>query len=129
MKQSPTWFDVYLVNVKSSGRWFQTIVVFSECPNFNWPLEGQFCRTFVLLYANWKDKKLNGVGLNVNPLVSQRLHIISIHYSVKECANKQGESYLFVEIFQYISVLYVLLFFGDSTKMIQKLIAEISFAF
>ena len=35
MKQSPTWFDVYLVNVKSSGRLFQIFVAFSECPNFN----------------------------------------------------------------------------------------------
>ena len=35
MKQCPTWFDVYLVNVKSSGRLFQSFVAFSECPNFN----------------------------------------------------------------------------------------------
>ena len=34
MKQSSTWFDVYLVNVKSSGRLFQIFVAFSECPNF-----------------------------------------------------------------------------------------------
>jgi hypothetical protein len=34
LKQSPTWFDVYLVNVKSSGRLFQIFVAFSECPNF-----------------------------------------------------------------------------------------------
>ena len=34
MKQSPTWFDVYLVNVKSSGRLFRIFVAFSECPNF-----------------------------------------------------------------------------------------------
>ena len=30
-----TWFDVYLVHVKSSGRLFQIFVAFSECPNFN----------------------------------------------------------------------------------------------
>ena len=35
MKQSPTWFDVYLVNVKSSRRLFQIFVAFSECLNFN----------------------------------------------------------------------------------------------
>ena len=29
-----TWFDVSLVNVKSSGRLFQIFVAFSECPNF-----------------------------------------------------------------------------------------------
>ena len=33
-KQSPTRFDVYLVNVKSSGRLFQILVAFSEYPNF-----------------------------------------------------------------------------------------------
>ena len=32
LKQSPTWFDVYLANVKSSKRLFQIFVVFSECP-------------------------------------------------------------------------------------------------
>ena len=35
MKQSPTWFDVYLENFKSSGRLFQILEAFSECPNFN----------------------------------------------------------------------------------------------
>ena len=35
LKQSSTWFDVYLVNVKSSGRLLQIFVAFSECPNFN----------------------------------------------------------------------------------------------
>ena len=35
LKQFPTWFDVYLVNVKSSGRLFQIFVSFSECPNFS----------------------------------------------------------------------------------------------
>ena len=35
LKQSSTWFEVYLVNVKSSGRLFQIFVVFSECLNFN----------------------------------------------------------------------------------------------
>ena len=34
MKKSPTWFDVYLVNVKSSGRLFQIFVAFLECLNF-----------------------------------------------------------------------------------------------
>ena len=34
VKQSFTWFDVYLVNFKSSGRLFQIVVAFSECPNF-----------------------------------------------------------------------------------------------
>ena len=34
MKQSPTWFDVYLINVKSSGRLFQIFVAFSEYLNF-----------------------------------------------------------------------------------------------
>ena len=34
MEQSPTWFDVYLVNVKSSGRLFQIFVPFSDCLNF-----------------------------------------------------------------------------------------------
>ena len=30
-----TKFDIYLVNVKSSGRLFQIFVAFSEYPNFN----------------------------------------------------------------------------------------------
>ena len=34
LKQSPTWFVVYLVNVKSCGRLFQIFVTCSECPNF-----------------------------------------------------------------------------------------------
>ena len=34
MKQSPTGFDVYLVNIKSCGRLFQIFVASSECPNF-----------------------------------------------------------------------------------------------
>ena len=34
LNQSPTWFDVYLVNVKSSGRLFQIFVAFSEYLNF-----------------------------------------------------------------------------------------------
>ena len=33
MKQSPTWFDVYLVNIKSWGRLIQIFVAFLECPN------------------------------------------------------------------------------------------------
>ena len=40
------------------------------------------------MYANAKDRKLNGLGLNINPLVSQRLHIISIHYS--HLSNNRG---------------------------------------
>ena len=39
MKHSPTWFDDYLVNVKSSGRLFQIFVAFSECPNFTFILQ------------------------------------------------------------------------------------------
>ena len=35
LKQSSSWFHVYLVNVKSSGRLLQIFVAFSECPNFN----------------------------------------------------------------------------------------------
>ena len=35
LKRSPTWLDVYLVNVKSSGRLFQIFVAISECPNFS----------------------------------------------------------------------------------------------
>ena len=31
---TPTWFDDYLVNVKSSGRLLQIFVAFSECSNF-----------------------------------------------------------------------------------------------
>ena len=34
LKQSPTWFDVYLAIVKSSGWLFQILVAFSKCPNF-----------------------------------------------------------------------------------------------
>ena len=34
LKQSPTWFHVYLVIVKSIGRLFQIFVAFSERPNF-----------------------------------------------------------------------------------------------
>ena len=34
LKPPSTWFDIYLENVKSSGRWFQIFVAFSECPNF-----------------------------------------------------------------------------------------------
>ena len=35
MKQSSTWFDIYLVNVKSSGRLFQIFAAFSKCPIFS----------------------------------------------------------------------------------------------
>ena len=34
LKKSPTRFEVYLVNVKSSEGLFQIFVAFSECPNF-----------------------------------------------------------------------------------------------
>ena len=34
LELSPTWFDIYLVNVKSSGRWLQIFVAFSEKLNF-----------------------------------------------------------------------------------------------
>ena len=35
LKQSPSWFDVYSLNIKSSGRLFQILVAFSEFLNSN----------------------------------------------------------------------------------------------
>ena len=40
MKQSSTWFDVYLVNVKSSWRLFRNLVTFSECLNRTLRIDG-----------------------------------------------------------------------------------------
>ena len=48
-EQSPTWFEVYLANVKSSGRLFQIFVGFSECPNFTYIVVGIYPRSLLEL--------------------------------------------------------------------------------
>ena len=51
MKPSPKRFDVYLVDVKSSGRLFDTFVAFSEYSNFN--KVGDFFQIFVASENTW----------------------------------------------------------------------------
>ena len=68
LKQSSSWSDVDLVNVKSSGRLFQIFVAFSECLNFKYFLQSKFSlrnivkshldRLYFLLVCHIPDPKL-----------------------------------------------------------------------
>ena len=66
MKPSPTWFDVCLVIVKSSGWWFQFFLAFSKCLNFiqsckqiilSWTRLSNY-HTFTILIKSWPSCKL-----------------------------------------------------------------------
>ena len=53
LKQSFTWFDVCLVNVKSTGRLFQIFVAFWKCSNFKHVPPGWFKGGLNSNLKNW----------------------------------------------------------------------------
>ena len=53
LKQSPTWFDVYILNVKSSGILLQIFVAFSVYPNFKIEISNGRIWKLSLRITNW----------------------------------------------------------------------------
>ena len=138
MKLSSTWFDVFLANVKSRGRWLQIFETFTECPNFTnkqslifivwiktndnskwlfylyfWPFS---CQLNVYLSQNWgSDSHFDVLDKSKSYFVQKLWHIMQI-FPYLDLANfRKNGNYSMAILWQFLEYLQFC-FFTKSQK-------------